>query len=556
MKKVENNYIYQYYQAIKDGSEIVGEKIKALYNMIMEGLENKSFFYDKKKADRAIKYIENFCHHHEGELAPQLLKLELWQKANISLIFGIVDDKGNRQFREVVWIVGRKNGKTLIASAIASYCLYADGEYGARVYFAAPRLQQADLCFSAMWQSIIHEPELEEKTKKRKSDIYVSESNSIAAALPFSSKRSDGFNISCCVADEISSWQGDAGLKFYEVIKSSFGARKQPLLLSITTAGYINDGVYDELMKRCTAVLNGDSREKRLLPIIYQIDDEGKWNDINELKKSMPNLGVSVSVDYMLEEIAIAEGSYSKKTEFMTKYCNIKQNSSIAWLPSKFIVKASADDIKLEDFRKTYCVLGVDLAESVDLNAVSCIIERDDKLNIFTKFWLPTNRIEEATQRDQIMYQKYIDLDILRLSGESFVDYNDVFMWIVELVEKYQIYPLKCGYDRRSATYFVQQCKQYGIHMDDVYQGDNLWNTMQMFEVALRDEKVNIGHNQLLQMHLLDSAVKHNEERGRGRLVKIYPNAHIDGTASILDAMVMREKYAYEIGEQLKNKGR
>ena len=154
------------------------------------------------------------------------------------------------------------------------------------------------------------------------------------------------------------------------------------------------------------------------------------------------------------------------------------------------------------------------------------------------------------------MYQKYIDLDILRLSGESFVDYNDVFMWIVELVEKYQIYPLKCGYDRRSATYFVQQCKQYGIHMDDVYQGDNLWNTMQMFEVALRDEKVNIGHNQLLQMHLLDSAVKHNEERGRGRLVKIYPNAHIDGTASILDAMVMREKYAYEIGEQLKNKGR
>ena len=221
MKKVENNYIYEYYQAIKDGSEIVGEKIKALYNMIMEGLENKSFFYDKKKADRAIKYIENFCHHHEGELAPNLLTLELWEKANISLIFGIVDAKGNRQFRECVWIVGRKNGKTLIASAIASYCLYADGEYGARVYFAAPRLQQADLCFSAMWQSVIHEPELEEKTKKRKSDIYISESNSSAAPLAFSSKRSDGFNISCCIADEVASWQGDAGLKQY-VSNSSF----------------------------------------------------------------------------------------------------------------------------------------------------------------------------------------------------------------------------------------------------------------------------------------------------------------------------------------------
>ena len=557
MKKVENNYIYEYYQAIQDGSEIVGKDIKAVYEMIIKGLENKSFFYDKKKADRAIKYIENFVHHHEGKLAPQLLKLELWQKAGISTIFGIVDNKGNRQFREVVWIVGRKNGKTLIASGIANYALYADGEYGARVYFAAPRLQQADLCFSAMWQSILHEPELEEITKKRKSDIYVAESNSSASPLAFSSKRSDGFNISCCIADEISSWQGDAGLKMYEVIKSSFGSREQPLLVSITTAGYVNDGIYDELIKRCTAVLNGNSKESRLLPLLYRIDDVEKWNDINELKKSMPNLGISVSVDYMLEEIAIAEGSYSKKVEFLTKYCNIKQNSSMAWLPSKFIIRASTEDIRLEDFRKTYCVLGIDLSQTTDLTAVTAIIERDEKLNIFTRFWLPASRIEEASQRDQIQYTKYIEQGILIPSGESIIDYNDVFKWCVDLVEKYMIYPLKVGYDRYSATYFVQQMKAYGFHMDDVFQGDNLWNTMRTFESNLRDDIVNLeSDNQLLKMHLLDSAVKFSAERGRGRLVKIYPNAHIDGTASLLDAMVMRDKYALEVGEQLKNKGR
>ena len=557
MKKVENNYIYEYYQAIQDGSEIVGKDIKAVYEMIIKGLENKSFFYDKKKADRAIKYIENFVHHHEGKLAPQLLKLELWQKAGISIIFGIVDDKGNRQFREVVWIVGRKNGKTLIASGIANYALYADGEYGARVYFAAPRLQQADLCFSAMWQSILHEPELVEITKKRKSDIYVTESNSSASALAFSSKRSDGFNISCCIADEISSWQGDAGLKMYEVIKSSFGSREQPLLVSITTAGYVNDGIYDELIKRCTAVLNGNSKESRLLPLLYRIDDVEKWNDINELKKSMPNLGISVSVDYMLEEIAIAEGSYSKKVEFLTKYCNIKQNSSMAWLPSKFIIRASTEDIRLEDFRKTYCVLGIDLSQTTDLTAATAIIERDEKLNIFTRFWLPASRIEEASQRDQIQYTKYIEQGILIPSGESIIDYNDVFKWCVDLVEKYMIYPLKVGYDRYSATYFVQQMKAYGFHMDDVFQGDNLWNTMRTFESNLRDDIVNLeSDNQLLKMHLLDSAVKFSAERGRGRLVKIYPNAHIDGTASLLDAMVMRDKYALEVGEQLKNKGR
>lgn len=271
----------------------------------------------------------------------------------------------------------------------------------------------------------------------------------------------------------------------------------------------------------------------------------------------MPNLGVSVSVDYMLEEIAIAEGSYSKKVEFLTKYCNIKQNSSTAFLPSKLIVNASKQDVRLEDFYKTYAVAGVDLSQTTDLSSACVVIERDGKLNVITRFWLPMNRIEEATQRDQIQYDRYIEQGILIPSGDSIIDYNDIFAFFVELVEKYMIYPLKVGYDRYSATYFVQQMRAYGFHMDDVFQGDNLWNVMRTVESNLRDEIVNIEKsNTLMQMHLLDSAVKFNAERGRGRLVKIYPNAHIDGMASLLDAMVMRDKYALEIGEQLKNKGR
>ena len=171
---------------------------------------------------------------------------------------------------------------------------------------------------------IYHEPTLNGMAKKRRTDVYVSDNNSSAKPLAFSAKKSDGLNVSLCIADEIASWQGDAGLKFYEVIKSSFGARKQPLLLSLSTAGYINDGIYDELMKRCTAVLLGSSKESRLAPFLYMIDDPEKWNDINELQKSNPNLGVSITVDYLLEEIAIAEGSLSKQAEFKTKYCNIK----------------------------------------------------------------------------------------------------------------------------------------------------------------------------------------------------------------------------------------
>lgn len=547
-----NNYIYEYYQAIINGEIVVGRWVRAWYELIIKGLENKSFFYKPKLANRAIKFIENFVHHHEGALAPQLVKLELWQKAFLSVVFGIVDENGLRQFREVDLIVARKNGKTLFASGIAEYMTFCD-DYGGRIYFCAPKLEQANLCFEAYNQSIRQEPELAKLAKKRRTDVYIEENNTTAKPLAFSAKKSDGLNVSLCIADEISSWQGDAGLKFYEVIKSSFGARKQPLLLSISTAGYQNESIYDELIKRGTRVLLGDSKETRLAPFFYMIDDVSKWNDINELRKSNPNLSVSVSVDFLLEEIAIAEGSLSKRAEFLTKYCNIKQNSSLAWLSTKDIQKAIGNRIEFEDFKGSYAVGGIDLSQTTDLTACTCIVERDGVLNVFAHFFLPNEKIDEATERDGLPYNSYIQRGWLTPSGENFIDYHDCFNWFARLVEEFEIYPLVTGFDRYSAQYLVQDMKGYGFQMDDVYQGDNLYPVLMEFEGLLKDGKINIGDNDLLKVHLLNSAIKMNTERGRGRLVKLSANDHIDGTASLIDALTVRQKWFAQYGEQLRN---
>ena len=158
--------------------------------------------------------------------------------------FGIVDKNDLRQFREVVLVVGRKNGKTLLASALAEYMAYLDGEYGARVYFCAPKLDQAKLCYDAFYQMLLQEDELDELAKKRRSDIYIASTNTSIQPLAFNSKKSDGLNPHLVVCDEFSAWQGDAGLKQYEVLKSALGSRKQPLILSISTANYI-EGLYD-----------------------------------------------------------------------------------------------------------------------------------------------------------------------------------------------------------------------------------------------------------------------------------------------------------------------
>lgn len=196
------------------------------------------------------------------------------------------------------------------------------------MFCIAPKLDQADLVYNDIWQMVTLDPEYQELKERlsekdqhnkklyddgelprhRMSDAAIPGTNSTVKKIAFSAKKSDGFNPSLCICDEIASWEGDAGLKQYEVMKSGMGARPEGILLSCTTSGYINDSIYDEMLRRATRFLLGDSKETKLLPMLYMIDDIEKWNDIGELRKSNPNLGMSVSVDYMLEEIAVAEG--------------------------------------------------------------------------------------------------------------------------------------------------------------------------------------------------------------------------------------------------------
>ena len=568
------NFIYDYYQRIENGSVCVGQFVRTLYRFLIKGLQEKQFFFDVKKANAAIDWIEGHCFHTEGPLAPGPFKLEVWQKAMISAMFGIVDEKGNRYFREVFLVVSRKNGKSLMASAIGNYIWRVEGGYGARVFCIAPKLDQTDIIYNCLWQMVQLDPEWQQLKEElensknqhnkrtmddsmlarhRMTDLAVPGTNSTVKKIAFSAKKSDGFNPSLAICDEIAAWEGDKGLKQYEVMKSGMGARPDGILLSCTTSGYVNDSIYDELMKRSTRFLMGESKEKRLLPFLYMIDDVEKWNDINELRKSNPNLGVSVTVDYLLEEIAVAEGSLSKKAEFLTKYCCIKQNSSLAWLPAQLVVDASGGPLELEDFRNSYCVGGIDLSQTRDLTACTVVIEKNGELYVFAHFWLPAEKIDEATQRDGVPYNIYIQRGLMSASGDNFVDYHDCYNWFVRLVEEYQIFPLQIGYDRYSAQYLIQDLQAYGFHCDDIYQGENLYGVIQETQGLLEDGKIHIGDNDLLKAHLLNSAIKMSTERGRGKLVKLSPALHIDGTAALLDSMCVRQKYYAEIGEQLKN---
>lgn len=552
-----DNWIFKYYEAIQKKEVIVGVWVRLCFEILTTGLLNGEWEFSEKKANKAIKFIENFCHHSEGR--SDLLHLELWQKAIVSAIFGIIDKTtGYRQFREVFIIVARKNGKTLFAAAIAAYMTYIDGEYGAKVYFLAPKLDQADLVYDAFYQIVQSDDELDSITKKRRSDIYIKAFNTSVKKIAFNSKKSDGFNPQLVVNDEMEAWPGDQGLKQYEVMTSALGARKQPLIISIATAGYVNDGIFDELFKRATAFLKGNSREKRLLPFIYMIDDIEKWDSIEELKKSNPNLGVSVSEEYYLEQIEIARNSISKKVEFMTKFCNIKQNSAVAWLDYWDVMKCVHDDkpLALEDFKGCYCVGGIDLSRTTDLTAASIVINRDGINHVFTRFYMPQKRYEVAVNEDNTPYNIYKDRGFLFISGENQVDYKDVYNWFIELVKVYKIKPLKIGYDRYSANYLVEDLKTAGFHTDDVYQGTNLTPILHEFEGNLKDGLFDFGDNSMLASHFLNVAVDITLNDSRMKPVKIEKRMRIDGAMSVFDALTMVAKYHNEIGKKLLNESR
>lgn len=545
------NYITEYNDRIQSGEIVAGKWVKLIYGYLVKGLQEGDFFYDAEKTQLAIDFIERFCHHSEGR--SDLLKLELWQKAFVAALFGIVEENGTRVFREAFLVVARKNGKTLFASAIIAYVKFLDGEYGAKIFCLAPKLEQAAKVYDGFHQMLLKEPALMKYLRKRRSDIYMPSTNSSTKPLAFNAKKSDGFNPHLTVCDELASWPAEQGRKQYEVMKSAFGARTQPILLGITTAGYVNDGPYDDLMARSTAFLLGNSNERRLLPVLYVIDDIEKWNDLTELRKSNPNMGVSVSEDYYREEIAIAELNLSKRAEFLTKYCNIKQSSTQAWIPYDVVDAVSQTEYSLEDFRSSYCVGGIDLSQTTDLTACCVIIEKQGKLYAFCQFFMPENKIEELQEREGVPYRLYVSMGLIQPSGENYVDYADCFNWFRMLVEEYEILPLQVGYDRYSAQYLVQQMEQYGFHMDDVYQGENLTPVIHECDGLLRDKALQLGKNNVLKAHFLNVGMKQNEETRKIRPVKIDPRCHIDGFVAVIDALTVRQKWYDQIGDQLKN---
>ena len=532
------NYIRQYNDLLQRGEISACRRIKAVYaRLAAESAAPGKYVFDEAKASRPIAFIEKFCRHSKGEWAGKPVTLELFQKAFIQALFGFLDAQtGLRRYREAFFLVGRKNGKSTLLAGLALYMLIADGEGGAEVYSTATKYAQARLLFDECHNMIKQSPALSKHIRKRKSDLYYIPTMSKLQPLSRNSDSLDGLNASFVIMDEL---HGVKDRNLYEVMRQSQSARREPLLVMITTAGTVRECIFDDMYNHACEVADGIISDETFLPVLYELDKRDEWTDPDAWAKANPSLGAIKKLDDLQIKVQRAKQNPVELSGVLCKEFNIRETVKTAWL--SFDAINNTDTFDLEAFRGAYCIGGVDLSITTDLTCASLLFMRrgEDTKYIRQMYWLPADRLQERVRQDKIPYDKWFERGLLRLCSGNSINYADVTAWFVETVQQYELFPAWVYYDSYSARYFVEEMQMQGFTMIRCIQGaKTLSLPMQMLGADLQAHKVNYNNNPILKWCLTNTGIQTDRN---GNIVPIKnqsPRQRIDGTAALLDCYV------------------
>lgn len=532
------NYIQEYLKKIKKRRYVVSKRVLRQYEHLAAEIKNKNsqYVFNRQKAERPIQFIEKFCRHSKGEWAGKPLQLELFQKAFISALFGFIHkETGLRKYRESLFYVARKNGKSEMLSAIALYMLIADGEPGAEIYSVASKKDQAKIIFDETLNMVRQSPDLLEVVKKRKSDLYFSLNFSKMQPLGKNSNTLDGLNSHLVIIDELHSIK-DRNL--YEVMRQSQSARRQPLLIMISTAGTVRECIFDDIYKYACNVADGTIKDNGFLPILYELDSKNEWKDPAMWQKANPGLNSIKKIEDLTAKVERAQNSPRDLQGVLVKDFNIISTVGTAWLTFEDINNTETFDI--EKFRGCYAIGGADLSITTDLTCATLLfMDKQEKRYVTQMYWLPADNFQTRVHDEKIPYDKWLETGQLRLCNGNSINYGDVTVWFLEMVYDYGITPAWIYYDSYSAKYWVEEMEAKGFKMVRCIQGaKTLSLPMQQLGADLQAKKINYNDSSILKWCLTNTGVQQDRN---GNIVPIKaqsPKYRIDGTASLLDAYV------------------
>lgn len=536
------NYVRRYVRAIRAGTVTVSQPVRQVYERLDAEAADKScpYRFSAKLGDHAIRFIETFCRHYEGEHAGQLVKLELWEKAFIQTLFGWVDKKTRlRRFREFFLLVARKNGKSFLSACIMVYMLVADGEAGAQCVSIATKYDQAAIVYKTARKIIEQDADLSALVVPIIGGMEFKLTNSTMKALASKSKTLDGLNLHYCSCDELHA-QEDRNL--YDVTKQGMKARKQPIFGTITTAGFAREGIYDELFEYALSVAKGTVTDDHLLPVLYTLDDRAEWTDPNAWQKANPGLGTIKSRQQLADDVERAKHDPSCLPSLLVKDFNVQENASASWLP--WAVLKNETVAEADYLNHTYAIGGCDLSATTDLTCATLLIRRpeDPQFYVLQQYFLPKARVEQVEHqgRKEAPYRLWAQQGWLTLCDGATVDYNDVTEWFVSMVQERDIRPLWVCYDAALSGYWVPQMTDMGFEMERIRQGPVTWAyPMKRMKGLFEDHRIVYQNNPILRWCLSNTAAKSSNQRGIDSIQpeKITANRRIDGTVSLLNAM-------------------
>lgn len=544
LKNTAQNPIIEYYNKIVSGEITTSEKIKRTYKKLVSDIKDKKsqWIYDPEKANHAIGFIEKFCKHSKGEWGGQPVILELWQKAFIAALFGMVDKiTGYRKYKEVFLLVARKNGKSLIASAIALYCLTKDGEAGADCYSVATKRDQAKIVWTEASKMIRKSPALKKRIKCLVNDIKYDATDSSFKPLCSDSNTLDGLNVHFASIDELHEIK-DKNL--YDVIVDGTSARKQPIILITTTSGTRRENIFDIKYDEATRIIEGYSDKRYIdesfLPLIYELDSREEWTDETAWIKANPNLGVSKGLDYLRRQVNKAKGNSINLKNLLTKDFNIRETSTESWLTFEQAVNESTFNIA--ELKPRYGIGGFDLSDTTDLTS-ACVLFRvpdDETIYVESMYWLPAELLEKRAQEDDVPYDLWYKQGYLRICEGNSINPQDIENWFLEVMNEKDIYLYKFGYDRWSAKYLVKNLQNvFGDILNSIAQGkQTLSGPMKQLGADLTVNKVNYGNNPITRMCLHNVSID-IDKNGNIQPAKFNPRKRIDGFAAMLNAYVV-----------------
>ena len=413
------NPIREYFDEIQNG-RVVSLKVYKVYKELVRIMDdpNSEWEYSAKKANHALEFIENYCRHSKGRYGGKRFRLELWQKALIAATFGIVHKiTGLRKYRQVMLVVGRKNGKSTLSAAIGLYLQIADGELGAEIYACATKKDQAKIIWLEAKKMVKKSPTLLRRIKPKVAELEADYNDSYFRPLGSDSDTLDGLNVHGGLLDEIHAWKTK---ELYDVIVDGTSSREQPLIFITTTAGTVRESIYDILYDEAVMIINGFESElgykdETFLPVIYELDSREEWTDEEAWAKANPGLGTIKNTANLKGKVNKAkENSLLVKNLLCKDFC-IRETSTEAWLSFEDINNETLFDILT--LKPGYGIGGVDLSATTDLTAAKMIfsVRDDDNIYVLSKYWLPEDLVRERVEEDKIPYdiwaeQGYVEL--------------------------------------------------------------------------------------------------------------------------------------------------